>query len=65
MILTDGIEIFGEGPDKSAAITDAIANCQPQSRNADGWPLEPVTREWIDREMTVGRLWIDEATDAE
>ena len=62
MILTDGMEIFGEGPDESAAIADAIATCQPQGND---FPLAPVTREWVAREMTAGHLWIDESDHGE
>ena len=52
LILTDGIEIFGEGETKPQAIDDAIAHCPPQG--ASGEPLQPVTAEWIAEQIAIG-----------
>ena len=69
MILTDGIEIFGEGADEATAIVDAIAHCDLQ-----GDDMEPVTAEWIARQLAIGEasdpkyshgLHFDEADDAQ
>ena len=48
-ILHDGYNEFGRGETKEAAIADAIATCLPQGD--DGIP---VTREWINEQLSIG-----------
>lgn len=60
IILTDGIDVWGHGTTREAAIADAVANCLPQMTNG-GETYAAVTPEWIG-EQTERRngLWLGE-----